>query len=428
VPSRRRTLVAIGLAVVAALALAACSSSTTPAAIRYPKGVTVVPASATTRGTSSFYTPPDPRPPAPPGTLIRYQIVTGAGGVPADATVWRILYHSRTITGADIAVSGYVAVPATPAPAGGYPILTWAHGTTGAATGCAPSLFNGLEGEGPYPVPDIANYLDAGWLIAATDYQGLGTPAGIHPYLVGDSEAYGVLDAAIAARQLPHLHVSDTTLIYGHSQGGQAALFASELAPTYAPSLHLIGVVAAAPATQLSRIVEVIGKLPDPDDVAYFMLLGWTWSQTYPNLTPSAIFTPAGAALARRLVTGLCDNGIVTAVAHQPSEFLSTASTDPALVADAHLNDPGRVKTVAPLLIVQGTGDNQVPAALTDDFVTQIACPIGDAVEYVHYPGASHDGVTYEAVPRIISWMAGRLAGKPAPSTCASPNSVITNR
>ncbi len=172
--------------------------------------------------------------------------------------------------------------------------MTWAHGTTGAAVQCAPSLFDGMEGEGPYPVPDIGAYLNAGWLIAATDYQGLGVAAGVHPYLVGQSEGYGVLDAAEAARHLPGVRVSTTTLIYGHSQGGQAALFAGELAPTYAPSLHVIGVVAAAPATGLTDIVGVFGHLSAPDDMAYFALIGWTWSQVYPDVSASRLFTGPG--------------------------------------------------------------------------------------------------------------------------------------
>ncbi len=96
---------------VAAAALAACSSSAASSGA-YPAGVTVVSASATAHGPSSFYRPPDPLSPAPPGTLIRSEIVTGAGGIPAGATLWRILYHSRTINGEDLAVSGYVAVPA----------------------------------------------------------------------------------------------------------------------------------------------------------------------------------------------------------------------------------------------------------------------------------------------------------------------------
>ena len=435
-PGRRRRPIAAALGigraasvVAVSLAVAGCGSAPILGG-HAPDGVQTVSASATAQGPTPFYTPPDPLAPAPPGTLIRSQVVQGAGGIPADATLWRILYHSRTITGADIAVSGYVAVPPTAAPPGGYPVLDWAHGTTGAATGCAPSLFNGLEGEGPYPVPDIGSYLKAGWLVAATDYQGLGVPGGIHPYLVGASEGYGVLDAAIAARRLPHLRVSTTALIYGHSQGGQAALFAGELAPSYAPSLHVIGVVAAAPATGLSTIVKTIGHIDAPDDLAYFTLIGWTWSETYPDLAASDIFTVSGALLAERTVTRLCDNGLVAALSGNASrnEFLPDASTNPSVVAHARLNDPGRVRTVPPMLIVQGTGDNQVPAVLTDLFVTGSACPLGDVVEYVHYPGAGHDQVTFEAVPRIIAWAAERLTGhQAAPTTCGRPGDAVTN-
>ncbi len=387
-----------------------------------------MPASATTDGPSSFYRPPSPLPPEPPGTLIRSEIFEGAGGIPADATLWRILYHSQTINGGDLAVSGYVVVPGSPAPRGGDPVMTWAHGTTGAAVGCAPSLFNAMEGEGPYPVPDIGAYLKAGWLITATDYQGLGVNAGIHPYLVGLSEGYGVLDAAKAARQLPGLRVSTTTLIYGHSQGGQAALFAGELAPGYAPSLRVVGVVAAAPATGLTTIVSVFGHLSLPDDMAYFALIGWTWSQVYPDLPPSVLFTSSGVTFARQNVTHHCDNGLVAAVkgVTPSSLFLPDAAANPAFVARARLNDPGQVRTPAPMLIVQGTGDDQVPAPLTDQYVTQAACPVGDVVEYVHYRGAGHDQVTFEAVPRIISWSAARLHGTRAPSTCGRVSDAIT--
>ena len=395
-----------------------------------PQGVAAVPASATAHGPTSFYRPPEPLPPAPPGTLVRDQIVTGVPGVPRGDRVWRILYHSRTIAGGDIAVSGYVVVPSAGAPPGGYPILAWAHGTTGAATKCAPSLFNGMEGEGPYLVPDIADYLNAGWLIAATDYQGLGVSEGIHPYLVGDSEGRGVLDAAQAARQLPHLRVSRTVLVYGHSQGGQAALFAGELAPSYAPSLQVIGVVAAAPATGLSTIVAVLGQINVPDDLAYFTLIGWTWSQTYPELPASDVFTDSGALFARQIVTGHCDNGLVAALAARSpgTEFRSDASLTPALVALAHLNDPGRVRTTAPMLIVQGTGDNQVPAPLTDLFVSRTACPAGDRVDYVRYTGATHGQIPFRSVRLILSWAAGRLHRLKAPDTCGGHPDFMLGR
>ena len=239
-----------------ALTLAACSAPS-PSASTSSTSVPSVQANVDATGIPPFYAPPRPLPTAPAGTIIRSELVTGVPGVPAGAAVWRVLYHSRSIYDDDIAVSGYVIVPGGKAPPGGFPILTWAHGTTGFAGICAPSLFTRQGGVGPYLLPGLASYLRAGFVVAATDYQGLGTP-GVHPYLLGESEGRGVLDAARAARHLAGVPTSDTVVIYGHSQGGHAALFAGEMAPTYAPDLHVVGVVAAAPATGLSTIIFAV--------------------------------------------------------------------------------------------------------------------------------------------------------------------------
>ena len=185
--------------------------------------------------------------------------MTGVPGVPPGARVWRILYHSTTIYGADVAESGYVIAPPFAPPTGGYPVIAWAHGTTGFAAACAPSLFTDPNGGfGPYLIPSLDRYLSAGYVVSAADYQGLGVADGVHPYLLGSSEGRAVLDATRATRQLTGLRTADTVVIYGHSQGGHAALFAAEMAPTYAPDLHVVGVVAAAPATGLSTLVSVM--------------------------------------------------------------------------------------------------------------------------------------------------------------------------
>ena len=123
------------------LAAAGCSTS----------GASAPSTTAAVSGTRAFYTPPTPLPAAAPGTLIRSVRVTGVPGVPPGATVWRILFHSTTVYGKDVAESGYVIAPAAPAPAGGYPVIAWAHGTSGFAASCAPSLFAG-SGAGLYPV------------------------------------------------------------------------------------------------------------------------------------------------------------------------------------------------------------------------------------------------------------------------------------
>ena len=266
--------------------------------------------------------------------------------------------------------------------------------------------------------------------MAATDDQGLGTP-GLHPYLLGDSEGRGVLDAARAARRLPGVHTSDTVMIYGHSQGGHAALFAGELAAGYAPELHIAGVVAAAPATGLSTILAVATSPSLGQSLLLFTLpTAYTWARTYRDLPLSDLFTARGAQAAASVVTNGCLPAEVHAISAQgltpASVFAPGATTNPVVTAHAKLNDPGHVRTPAPMLIVQGTADTTVPPSLTDGFVQSQACPIGDTVDYLHVTGATHGTVVNVSVATIVGWMNDRLHGMPAPSTCAKPGDVAT--
>ena len=430
-----RTAVATGVVVLCVgLGLSACSSpkvtasSTTTGASSSAGAPKTVADDVGATGIPAFYTPPNPLPPGAPGTIIRTEKVTGVPGVPATATVWRILFHSRSIYGQDIAESGYIVVPGTAPPIGGYPILSWAHGTTGFAGICAPSLFTSQGGVGPYVVPGLSDYLKAGFVVAATDYEGLGTP-GIHPYLLGASEGRGVLDAARAARRLPGLRTSSTVMIYGHSQGGQAALFAGELAPSYAPELHIAGVVAAAPATGLSTILGVVTTSLGQSILEFTIPVAYTWAQTYHDLPLSDLFTPTGQSAAQSIVTQGCLGALISAIGTRhltTSVFAPGAATNPVVIAHAKMNDPGRTATPAPMLIVQGTADTTVPPALTDAYVTQMACPIRDTVDYLHVTGATHGTVVNVSVPTITQWMTARLQGSPAPSTCGRPGDVAT--
>jgi pimeloyl-ACP methyl ester carboxylesterase len=421
---RPSTLVFAVLATSAGSLLAACSGS--PASTVLPP----VPVQQSAHGVPSFYTPPNPLPAEPRGSLIRAERVTGVPLVPSGATVWRILYHSQSIYGADIAVSGYVVVPPGRPPAGGFPVISWAHGTTGFNDTCAPSLFNHLASAGgpSFDTGPVSAYLAAGFEIAATDYQGLGTP-GPHPYLLGESEGRGVLDAARAAQHVPGAYASSTVLIYGHSQGGQSALFAGELAPTYAPDLHVIGVVAAAPATNLSSIVQNSISTSYSQSILLFTVPALlTWSETYNDLPASDAFTSSGATLARSLVDTGCLTQLAAAITSRhiaPQEIFSPGVDSNSVVAShAKLNDPGRTRTAAPVLVVQGTADTTVPAFLTDMYVQNMACPIGDTIDYLHVNGATHSTVLTEAQSPVLAWMLARVANMPAPSTCSDPGDV----
>jgi uncharacterized membrane protein HdeD (DUF308 family) len=188
----------------------------------------------------AFYQAPSPLPDGQPGTIIRNEVI---GGFHDGATTFRVLYKSTGYDGAPTAVSGIIVVPDGPSPVGGRKVVAFTHGTVGVATNCSPSL----QSSKALPVYEgLDEFVAAGYVIAATDYQGLGTP-GPHPYLVGQSEAMNALDGVRAADNLTKAHASTDFVVWGHSQGGQASLFTGQLAATYAPELHLLGVAAGAP-------------------------------------------------------------------------------------------------------------------------------------------------------------------------------------
>src|SRR3954452_12337267 len=205
-----------------ALALfAACASDSKPSAnsaassSAAPSRLLAPPA-----GLPEFYGVSDPLPAGQPGDVIKTEPVTVDG---LHGTMQRVMYHSQSLAGDDIPVTGLIAVPSTPPPNGGYPVVSWAHGTTGIADTCAPSL-------APDDYVQIANgLLDAGYAVVGTDYEGLGTP-GRHPYIAGPSEGRGTIDIVRAARNIPEVHASDRYLVWGHSQGGHAAMFSLNLA------------------------------------------------------------------------------------------------------------------------------------------------------------------------------------------------------
>ncbi|WP_380232195.1 lipase family protein [Kitasatospora paranensis] len=364
---------------------------------------------------TAFYTRPASVP-ATAGALLRSEPFTRA--VPASAQAWKILYTTTRDDGVPAVASGIVLVSRS-APAGPRPVIAWAHGTTGVASSCAPSLLQKPFEAGALPALDqiVAN----GWVLVATDYTGLGT-AGPHPYLVGQGEARSVLDAVRAARHLATVHLSDQTAVWGHSQGGHAALWTGQLQPTYASDVPLAGVAALAPASDLTGLVSNLNTVPGGSIFASYIVTAY--SQTYPDVSFNRLIRPEAQAQVR---------GHASRCLAEPEVFVSVVSslladkpifaTDPATGASgARLreNTPtGQIQ--APLLIAQGENDALVLPAVQQGFVQQ-ACKRGDTIDYRTFPGRDHVGVVAPdsaLIPLLVTWTQDRFAGKPAPDTCS---------
>ncbi|MFD4690945.1 alpha/beta hydrolase family protein [Streptomyces sp. NPDC058463] len=211
----------------------------------------------------AFYTPPSPLPDGVPGDPVYVRRLDNPAAALEAGENWLVLYRSQDVRGGEVATSGIIVLPDRnehPVPTGGYPLISWAHGTVGVANKVAPSRDRGDTGASPmnaYPNDLLNRFLGCGWAVAMTDYEALGTGTAdhIHPYLLGASEANGVLDIVLAARRLFPDAIGEKFAIVGHSQGGQAALFAAHHAPERVER-GLVGVAAIAPSNHSLPLVQ----------------------------------------------------------------------------------------------------------------------------------------------------------------------------
>jgi hypothetical protein len=192
---------------------------------------------------TSFYDTPHPLPPGKPGELIRSE-ATYEYNLPFELSAFRILYHSRTVLGEDVAVSGVVLVPDGKPPTGGWPVIAWAHEFRGGARQCAPSLMKNL-GAGPM----LSVYASLGYVVVATDYSGLGADSG-KPVLDMQSNALDIM-YSIPAAHAAVPHIGTKWIAVGSFQGGMAAVAVAESEardPSHLGSIATSGVADAQPA------------------------------------------------------------------------------------------------------------------------------------------------------------------------------------
>ncbi|MGO3301439.1 lipase family protein [Cellulosimicrobium funkei] len=367
----------------------------------------------------AFYDAPD-APPDAPGSLLRAEPFTRQ--IPDGATAWRILYTTTLDEGEPTVASGLVVVPDGVGTDGGAPppVVAWAHGTTGFARGCAPSVLDEPFESGAFFLLD--DVLARGWALVATDYAGLGTP-GPHPYLVGQGEARSVLDAVRAARALGDATLGEQTVVWGHSQGGHAALWTGAVAPVYAPDVPLAGVAALAPASDLTAMVSHLENVPGGSVFASYVVAAY--DAAYPDADAIEAVRPGARLVVHEMASRcLSEPGALVSVAEALSmdqPLWTTDPTDGALGERLAENVPtGAVE--APLLVAQGASDPLVLPSTQDAYVGE-RCAAGQPVDYRTYEGRDHVSLVQAdspLAPDLVRWTEARLAGEPPTPTCAT--------
>jgi pimeloyl-ACP methyl ester carboxylesterase len=359
--------------------------------------------SRSSEGLEEFYSVPEQTQSGAPGQVIKIETLPSES---VQGSLYRVMYHSRSVSGQDVAVTGSIAVPPGPAPIGGRPIVTIGHPTVGSADECAPS-------RDPSTSSGLINqFLAAGWIVATTDYEGLGTP-GVPPYLVGESEGRSMIDIVRATRHIPAFSAGTTFAAWGHSQGGHAVLFARRISAQYAPELRMVGAVAVAPVSSASLFVSR-ANFAGPS-LTLMTVAGY--SAAY-GLPAREVLTTDGMD---RLddAESKCLADLSDDLDHE--HLSDIRKVDPTTLGDwgAALtkNDAGPIRSNVAVLLLQGDDDAIVPPTDTERLFGEMCSTAQPVTMHVDH-GGGHATVATRTEGQAVDWLTDRFALTPDASNC----------
>lgn len=327
------------------------------------------------------------------GTLIDSVPLNPAVGLPAAGTSSRILYATTDVRDRPAVSTAAVFLPKGDPPAGGWPVIAWAHGTVGLGDDCTPSALPRSDRDVEY----LDHWLEQGYAIVASDYTGLGTP-GLMAYLDTVSTAHSIVDSVVAANATD-LPLSPKWAVVGQSQGGAGALGTARYATEFSAGsgLDYRGAIATGTPAFIEEIVATAG--PDmalPPDLgpfinAYSAYILAAFSYARPDLGVDSVLTPAGRD-ASRLAQTACTRELADALApYRPTDFF-TAPLASVPGIEAALADYMGIPTSGydrPIFLGVGLQDRDVPPAsslrLNDALVAA-----GQSVELRVYPDDDH--------------------------------------
>jgi pimeloyl-ACP methyl ester carboxylesterase len=392
---------------------------------------------------------------APEGKLgqviAKEKIATSVKG----AQAWRIAYISSDVAGRKTIATGTIIAPVGPSPKEGRPILAWAHGTTGSAQNCGPSqiidptaalneyFLMGGNSWTDYGIPNGQEFINQGYVVVATDYQGLGG-GGKHQYAVAQTNGRDVINSARAASSMKEVGAGKRTVVYGWSQGGGATIAAASL-PDYqalqgtaADNLQYLGFVALAPEDVAAMLPNVPAdeagakklmngftqaNVPNVFLFAHYMMGLWGTQAAFPDLKLSDVLTDEGVKVVDKLSRNKCMHVLADTFSYAYGDnyktLLKPEPSNSLAWVKAFVNGSVKpVKPTAPVVIYWGTKDTAVPPIMHELYQKQM-CGMGANVGRIQLPGEqTHFTTPGVSAPMYLDWVKDRIAGKPLANSC----------
>ena len=363
--------------------------------------------------------------PSTPGKLLRQEELPEPFMIPGAAKGMRILYSSTSgVDETPVTVSGALFVPEGDMPEGGWPVISFGHGTVGLADICAPSW----AGRSWRDVDYISHWLSEGFAVVSSDYQGLGTP-GRHPYVNGPSGGYSVIDAAQAVVN-EGTELSNQVVFVGQSQGGLAVLSASALAEQYAPDLNVIGTVATGAALIDVSSVADVGERPDTEDEpdpmsAVLLYMALALDGLPEPVRPETTLTEKARPLLE-LAKFHCVYALEydTLMAELSVEDTLTPAGWKALAAQKDALVPPSSGYSTPIFLGTGDRDIDAPPAMQDAMYDML-CRAGASVQHQVYEGFDHSTAVNESLKDSVPFVRRLMQGEPEPGTCKAQPSDL---
>jgi hypothetical protein len=354
---------------------------------------------------TKFYDTPDPLPAGRPGELIRSQPFDEYE-LPLSVSAVRILYHSRSASGEDVAVSGVVLYPyGKRPPAGGWPVIAWAHAATGIARQCAPSLMRNV-GQGPF----LSMYVNLGYAVVATDYAGLGTRFR-NAFLDGPSNASDVINSVPAARAaVPQLGAR--WIVMGEAEGALAATGVAEKENEVRDPNYLGGIAISV----LASARESYEHSVNGSSSAMLPSLAYGVKTVYPQFQVTDILTAKALPLYNQLEQ-TCSQERTTPELSLAEIVKPGWETNPFVRKYFDRNEIGQTRAYSPIFVITGDADPAIPPTTRAQAFARM-CKQGDRVQWERYPGLDSGRVIGESVRDQIGWIEARFAGRASPTNC----------
>lgn len=349
--------------------------------------------------------------PSKGGELIGSAPLSAALSVPSAAQADRILYSTTNQHDAPAVSTAAVFVPKGEPPAGGWPVIAWAHGTVGLGNDCAPSANPRSARDKEY----LSHWLDQGYVIVATDYAGLGTP-GLMSYLNSVATAHYVVDSVVAVHQMPDLQdkLNSKWAIIGQSQGGGAAVNSAAHATAFSAGsgLDYRGVIATGTPFGLETKVGDVGPdtpLPavtPPVANAYTAYILAGFSEANPQIDVDSALTPIGKEAVRDAET-MCLHPLTDALATYKPTALFTKRLGDVPGLQAAMNEYMGTPTSGydrPVFLGVGLKDLDVPPQGSLALAEALKANGVDVLLH-QYPHADHSGAVLESMPDSTSFL-----------------------